>query len=131
VGTKGKGKMRQCKVCGGEYRVGKLAYVVEKGRLRLVHMCQACTSGGVLVIAKTAASFCSCGAKATKCHECGTRAEQRDKTKSLQAVLKTVKAWRRGTADYLERAEWGSKEHETGRVAAFDAVIELIESGRF
>lgn len=43
--------MKNCKLCGRQYRTGRIAFVMAEGGLKGARVCQPCANAGVLLVA--------------------------------------------------------------------------------
>lgn len=119
--------MKTCKVCGHEYRKGRIAFIMGKRGLKSARVCQGCADKGVVLVAASPIQACKCGKPATKCHVCaGT------KSGSLDDAIKRLE----GLAKAKRLAKVASmSEHDIvtndGQIEGLEAAIELLKSGRF
>jgi hypothetical protein len=119
--------MKTCKVCGHEYRKGRIAFIMGKRGLKSARVCQGCADKGVVLVAASPIQACKCGKPATKCHVCaGIKAPLfiDGAVKVLEGRLKAVK-----TVRYTLNP--AGDPFTEGKIEGLESAIELLKSGRF
>ncbi|GAC1475574.1 MAG: hypothetical protein PVSMB8_00210 [Vulcanimicrobiaceae bacterium] len=123
--------MKTCGVCGKQYRIGKIAFVMHPTKgLTGKRVCQPCAGKGVLLVAAEAHGACSsagCKKKATKCDQ---HAKERAGDLSSKKLVTHLKALAR-VAQASEADDKATEDFIAGRVEGLEAAVTAIESGRF
>ena len=119
--------MKTCKVCGHEYRIGRIAFIMGKRGLKSARVCQTCADKGVVLVAASPIQACKCGKPATKCHVCaGAKSgDLSDAIKVLEGRAKARKVMP------IANMDEHTVETNDGFIEGLESAIELLRSGRF
>lgn len=96
--------MTRCKGCGKEYRKGVLAFLLSSEGLKGARVCQACASGGVLLVAPKLAPVVK---------QAVARPE------GLDRAIRMLRTYAKVSDQYPEA-------HAKGRAEGFEGAIEII-----
>ncbi len=130
--------MQTCKVCGKQYRTGRLVFIMSNdGRLKGARVCQGCADGGVTVVAKKPIDFCTYGGRsgcdrpATMCHVHAVASIRGDNAKGVEGAIKALEAQSVAISRTAPGSQSNADDFTLGKAEAYDNIIAFLKEGRW
>lgn len=123
-------KQKLCKVCGNEYRKGKLAFIMGTHGLQRVRVCQPCAGKGTILVAALPIVPCKCGKPATKCGACLYEAETKARAGAVQGAINVLSSTLKGMRG-TTILDIKQKDFIEGKQEGIELALDMLKSGKF